>query len=81
MKYTEDIYPITHAVQLRVMKDRIGLGLPALIPTHEAAWMMIDAIGCYEHGNAEPTDVDPNMTLEMYAKVAYDLISVIQAQS
>lgn len=76
--YTPQTYPVTYSLALEVegqVADRRMGGVPLEIQH------IIDAVGAYEHGNAEVTDVDPNLTLTQYAAVALDICTLILAQS
>lgn len=63
-------YPVHRAISTQVIEAGI-------CPTDQPYAIMLDALLGYEHGNAETEDVHPDLTIEQYGAVVFDLILVI----
>ena len=70
-----DLYPVSARVY-KDLHDAIGLERMMTPPIS----YMLEALLAYEHGNAEVIDLHPDLTVEMYGDVLFDLAITIHCR-
>lgn len=71
----KDLYPVSARVY-KDLHDAIGLEALMASPIRD----MMEALLGYEHGNAEVIDLHPDLTVEMYGDVVFDLAITIHCR-